>query len=312
MNIIGHKKIINFLDKSIEKDKISHAYLFSGPKHLGKFTVALEFAKKITGGLDKRINPHTKNSKEYNFGVGVNPDIIIISPEIEEKNGNVKKKDIKIEKIRDLEHELSLTAYFGKHRVAIIDGADYLTRASQNALLKTLEEPPKKVVIILITENSNKIIPTIKSRCVVKKFGLIKNSEIAGIIQEKKDEKKLNFWSLSRPGLAINFQKEGEEIEKREKAEKDLGKMLEINLSEKLSFCEELSKNNSEMINELNFWIVLLRENILGKNNFFQLSQKRSLDIILEIEKSLKILNETNSNPKLVMENLVLEFHPME
>jgi len=163
MSIIGHQKIIKYLDKSIKKNDISHAYIFSGPAHLGKFSLALEFAKKITGGMDDKK---------------INPDIIIISPEIEEKDGKIKKKDIKIEKIRELERELSLSAYFGKHKVVIIDEADRLSRASQNALLKTLEEPPQKAVIILVVENINKIIATVKSRCVIKKFNYTEISRI--------------------------------------------------------------------------------------------------------------------------------------
>ena len=137
---------------------------------------AVEFAKKVTGELDKKINP----------------DIIIISPETGEKDGKIKKKDIKIEKIRELQQALSLSAYFGKYKVAIIDEAEKLTNASQNALLKTLEEPPQKTVIILITENVDKIIPTVKSRCVIKKFGLAKKKEIVDSLVAETNKKKYN------------------------------------------------------------------------------------------------------------------------
>lgn len=293
--IIGHQKIINFLDKSIEKDVIAHAYIFSGPEHLGKFSLALEFAKKITGGMDNKVNP----------------DIIIISPEIEEKKGVIKKKDIKIEKIRELEHELSLTAYFGKHKVVIIDEAEKLNRASQNALLKTLEEPPQNAVVILVTENLNKIIATIKSRCVIKKFSLVKDSEISEIIGKDNSE-DIKFWSLNRPGLAFNLREDKNELEKRKKAQRDLEEIVGANLSEKFSFFENLSKDISEMKEELNFWIMLLRKNILENGGLFQLDQKKSFELISHIEKSLEIINQTNSNPKLVLENLALEIHPVE
>ncbi len=295
MNIIGHQKIINYLDKSIAKDKIAHAYIFSGPAHLGKFSLAMEFAKKITGGMDKKVNP----------------DVIIISPETEEKKGIVKKKDIKIEKIRELEHELSLTAYFGKYKVAIIDEADRLSRASQNALLKTLEEPPQKAVIILIAEDMDKIIATIKSRCVIKKFNLVKDCEIADMVRGENAEEVI-FWSLNRPGLAINLQKKEEELEKRKKAQDDLEKLIDASLSENFSFFENLSKDISAVTEELSFWTVLLRKNIMEDCKFFQLDKKKSFVLILNIEKSLKIISQTNSNPKLVLENLALEIHPME
>ena len=79
MSIIGHQKIIKFLEKSIERKATSTAYLFFGSEHLGKFTVALDFAEKITGGKARQINP----------------DIIIVRPRVEEKKGVTKKKDIK-------------------------------------------------------------------------------------------------------------------------------------------------------------------------------------------------------------------------
>ena len=292
MSIIGHQKIIKYLDKSIKKNAISHAYIFSGPAHLGKFSLALEFAKKITGGMDDKK---------------INPDIIIISPEIEEKDGKIKKKDIKIEKIRELERELSLSAYFGKHKVVIIDEADRLSRASQNALLKTLEEPPQKAVMILIVENINNIIATVKSRCVIKKFNLVKDEEISAIILEKNTVEDLKFWSFNRPGLAINLQKEKDELERRKKSQDNLGKIISTDLSESFLFFENLSKDSSQIIDELNFWVVLLRKNILEDFSFFQLDRKKSLALILNIEKSLEIISQTNSNPRLVLENLALE-----
>lgn len=283
MSIIGHNKIIDYLDRSIARDKISHAYIFSGPKHLGKFTVALDFAKKIVGNSEQKINP----------------DIIIISPETGEKN-------IKIDKIRELERELSFNPYFGKWKVVIIDDADKLNISAQNALLKTLEEPFQKTSIILIVKNTDKIISTVKSRCVIKKFNLIKESEIVPLILKKENKKEIKFWALNRPGLAIDLQNE-EELEKRKKAQNNLEKIINANLSEKFSFFENLSKDMPRAIEELGFWMVLLRKNILDSCNFFYLDKKKSFNLLLNIEKSLKIISQTNSNPKLVLENLAVE-----
>lgn len=291
MPIIGHQKIVNFLDKSLEKNQLAQAYLFSGPEHLGKFSLALEFARKINGESDQK---------------NISSDIIILSPEIEERDGKIKKKDIKIEQVRELEHNLGLSASVGKYKIAIIDEAEKLNKASQNALLKTLEEPPQKTIIILITSDANKIISTIKSRCVVKRFNLVGKEEMRKIL--KNDNVEVEFWSLNRPGLAVNLQENKEELEKRKKAKQDLEKMLQANLSERFFFCESLSKNVLEMTEELNFWLAILRENILGNNKFFRLNSQKALKIILGIEKSLKIIRETNSNSRLVMENLMLEF----
>lgn len=291
MDIIGHQKIIKYLDKSIEKDALAQAYLFSGPEHLGKFSVALEFARKITGGENQKINP----------------DIIIIAPEIEEKKGIKKEKDIKVEKIREIEKELGLSAYFGKYKVVIIDSANRLTISAQNALLKTLEEPQKKCIIMLISHNQEKILPTIKSRCLIKKFSLVNELEIKAIISDKKNQDKILFWSLNCPGLAMILQEEKGELEKRIESRKDLELILENNLSERFKFCENLSKDTDELVRELNFWSVMLRRNMLEKK-FLSLNSEKSLIIIEEIEKSLDLIRETNSNARIVLENLVLKF----
>ncbi|PIP27427.1 MAG: DNA polymerase III subunit delta', partial [Candidatus Moranbacteria bacterium CG23_combo_of_CG06-09_8_20_14_all_39_10] len=165
MEIIGHQKIINLLDRAIAKDAVSHAYLFSGPESVGKFTVALDFAERLIGNIDS-----------------ISSDLISIKPEIEENKGVIKKLDIKIEAIRNLLHKLSLTSVGGRYKVVIIDDADRLNRTAQNALLKTLEEPNAKVVLILVCQDERKLLPTIISRCQKMRFGLVKEAEIEKIV----------------------------------------------------------------------------------------------------------------------------------
>jgi len=186
MNIVGHQKILNFLNKSLEKGSLSHAYIFSGPEHLGKFGVALDFAQKLSKSEAK-----------------INPDIIILEPEIvENSRGIMKEAEIKIEEIREFQKKLGTTEYFGRYKVGIIDNADKMNKSSQNAMLKILEEPSEKIIIILVVRDINKIIPTIKSRCAIKKFGLVSHEDMEKIIpSETKDRDEIIFWSLGRPGL---------------------------------------------------------------------------------------------------------------
>lgn len=290
--IIGHTKILNFLDRSIEKDKISHAYIFSGQKHLGKFSVALDFAKKITGGEDKKINP----------------DIIIIKPETEEKDGKVKEKEINIEKIRELEYQLNLSAYFGKYKVAIIDDADRLTVSAQNSLLKTLEEPQEKCVLILICHNMEKILPTIKSRCLIKRFNLVGEREMNSLITSEENKKDLAFWSFGQPGTIIALQKEKNALAERKESIVNLKNMLNFSVGEKFEFCDLLSKNSSDAIAQLNFWTIILRSNIVNKEVIVDIPSEKALEIIEEIQKSIGFIKETNSNLKSILENLVLKF----
>jgi DNA polymerase III subunit delta' len=291
MDIIGHQKILDLLNKSIVRGTIAQAYLFSGPEHLGKFTVALDFAGRLSGG-----NTET------------NPDLIIIRPEVEEKKGIIKKSDIKIEQIRELAHKLSLMPASGKYKVAVIDDADCLNKSAQNALLKTLEEPNDKIVIILISKDNKKLLATLKSRCQRVKFGPVSREELKkNIPSGEKNREALLFWSLGRPGLLLNMLGDSHEIEFREKSAAELKMLFGKNLSEKLALAEKIAKDNREAARKLNLWMIVLRENLLGRGSLKE-SQQKCFVIIEKIEKSRGLIKETNSSMRLILENLFLYF----
>lgn len=290
--IVGHHKIQNFLNKSIEKDAVAHAYIFSGPENLGKFSLALEFAKKLTGSDEK-----------------INPDVIIIKPDIKENKGVSKEEDIKIEKIKDLQHQLSITSYFGKKKVGIIDNADRMNKSSQNSLLKTLEEPADNIVLILIVRDPNKILPTIRSRCMQKKFSLVSEEELSKIFpKDAKNKDEIIFWSLGRPGLATNLLENKNEFSRRQEAEKELQEIISGNISDKMAFAEKAGKNSPELLEKLNWWMVYFRESMFGRKASIPFSQDRMLRAIENIEKSIETIRGTNSNARLVLENLLLDF----
>ncbi|MDQ1284167.1 MAG: polymerase subunit delta [Patescibacteria group bacterium] len=276
---------------------ISHAYLFAGPAHLGKFSVALEFAGKLAGVKDGKMSPN----------------MVVVSPEVVEKKGVTKELDIKVEHIRELQRRVNMTAQDGKYKVAIIDGADKLTKAAQNALLKTLEEPPEKTILILIVEDLEKILPTILSRCQTKKFGLVPLGEMDKMISgEARNKEELIFWSLGRPGLLVGFLENGEKLEKGKETLSELNDLLSLDLGGKFALAEKMSKNYMELVEKMNIWQVIFRGKLnrgagraLLKNN---ISREKAFYLINEIEKSLALLKGTNANPRLVLENLFLKF----
>jgi len=293
MKIIGHKKIINLLDRSIEKGNVAQAYIFSGPVGVGKFTVALDFAKKLLEGNGEKINP----------------DLIIVAPEIEEIKGVFKKRDIKIEKIRDLQHRISLSSSRGKYRVVIIDDADRLNKASQNALLKTLEEPNSGLLLILVVQDEKRILPTILSRCQKIRFGTVSREELGKIMPVGTKEKdQILFWSLGRPGLLRELNENKDELLFRSDSLKLLQELFSKSIPEKFSVAEKLSKDINLATKNLDLWMIALREGILGHEKLVDISRARSLELIDEIEKSLGIIKNTNSNAKLALESLFLNF----
>ncbi len=292
MEIIGHQKIIEFLNKSMVKKNLANAYIFTGPEHLGKFTVAKFFAQQITQS-----------------SAVINPNISLISPPEEEKKGIIKKKSIKIEQIRELQHSLSLSPYAGSlRRVAIIDEADKMNSASQNALLKMLEEPIGESLIILIVHNLERILVTLKSRCLIKKFSLVSQEEIASKVNLGKNKKEFLFWSFGRPGVVMNLLHSPEAIIFYQEAKEELEQLFGATVSRKFSLAERLSKQPAQLIDKLNIWVIILRNKLKEKNNLSIASLKKIFFLIQKIEKSLKTIKETNANVKLILENLLLDF----
>lgn len=177
LNIIGHEKVKIKLEKIIESNSVSHAYLFSGKEGIGKKTLAIEFAKSVM--CNESINFDYCGSCESCLTFESGNDFKIISP---------TKNVIKVDEIREFCSELFLKPTKTTHKVFIIDDAECMNEQAQNALLKVLEEPPLYATIILITSNKEKLLNTIKSRVVDVQFDFLSNEEIEKILKLKNIE----------------------------------------------------------------------------------------------------------------------------
>jgi DNA polymerase-3 subunit delta' len=155
-DIFGQTKAVDLLKSGVEQDRLSHAYLFVGPKHIGKGTLALKLAQAVN--CPEEDLPCGICASCSRIASGANPDVqtICLAP---------GAKEIGIDQIREAQHTASLKPYESKFRVFVIDGADRLSTEASNCLLKTLEEPPDSVLLILAAEHKGQILPTILSRC---------------------------------------------------------------------------------------------------------------------------------------------------
>ena len=174
-NIVGQNFAKRYFLNSISKNRINHAYIFEGIDGIGKKLFAKELSKILLN----------TNNLEYS------PDYIDIS-----SNEN---SSIKIEKIRDLQKDIIVKPH-SNYKIYLIDEADKLTEQAQNALLKTLEEPPSYIVFILITSNKEKILDTIKSRCELIKFLSISPRDMKTYFEN------MNF-NEEKIDIAISFSK---------------------------------------------------------------------------------------------------------
>lgn len=167
-DVVGQKVIVKTLCNAIKNEKITHAYLFAGPRGTGKTSIAKIFAKTINCAHLNNLTPCDECDSCVQFNNKQTVDII----EIDAASNNG------VEEIRELKNKVNLVPTNGKYKVYIIDEVHMLTTAAFNAMLKTLEEPPKNVIFILATTEPHKIPLTILSRCQRFDFKKLSNNEI--------------------------------------------------------------------------------------------------------------------------------------
>lgn len=174
--IVGHNEIINHLQSAIKTNKISHAYIIDGEKGIGKKLIANTFAKTLQCEKEGII-PCNECISCRTFDSLNNPDVIYVK--------QTKKTGIGVDDIREqINQDINIKPYQYSHKIYIVDNADTMTEQAQNALLKTIEEPPSYVVILLLSNNINKFLVTILSRCVVLKLKPIMPDKVMNYVIE--------------------------------------------------------------------------------------------------------------------------------
>ena len=175
--ILGHEQIIEHLQNAIKLQKVSHAYILDGEEGAGKNMLARAFAQTLQcerGGIEPCGECHSCKQAMS----GNQPDIITVTHE--------KPTSIGVEDIRgQLCGDIQIKPYSSPYKIYIVDEAEKMTVQAQNALLKTIEEPPAYGVIMLLTTNADAFLPTILSRCVTLKLRPVKNEIIRPYLMEK-------------------------------------------------------------------------------------------------------------------------------
>lgn len=158
-NIIGHKDVVEHLTTALELNKVSHAYILNGEKGCGKRTLARTFAKALQCE-GEGVKPCGKCASCRRTDNNNHPDIMEV---LHEKPNTVSVNDVREKIVADV----AIRPYSSRYKVYIVPDCEKMNQEAQNALLKTLEEPPEYVVILLLTTNAEAFLPTILSRCVL-------------------------------------------------------------------------------------------------------------------------------------------------
>jgi DNA polymerase-3 subunit delta' len=246
-DIIGQQKQLTVLRSALANGRLHHAYLFLGPEGVGKHLAAVALAKALhCGELKNDFCGNCVNCRR--IADGNHPDVRVIEP----LSG---KKEISIQQIRELERELNYRSFTGKRKISIIDPATLLNLSSQNALLKTLEEPPQDCLIVLIAANEGGLLPTLRSRCLRLSFAPLMRKEIAGFLQSHHgmsgaDAEFIAALGMGSIGAALALDK-AELIEKRKIWTGMLGALKRRDYHGAMIAAEALAVNREEALSFL-------------------------------------------------------------
>jgi DNA polymerase-3 subunit delta' len=321
--MIGHEWAVDLLAEHVAHGRERHAYLFTGPQGVGRRTLALRFAQGLnclkppTPG-----QPCRKCSACKRLEVMQHPDLIVVEAE---REGEV----LRIDQVRELQHTLSLAPYEARYRIALILRFEEAHTSAANALLKTLEEPPPQVVVILTAKSVESLLPTIVSRCEVIRLRPVPLSEtskglqvIKGVPQESAD--KLAHISGGRPGYALRLYEQPKLLEQRQLFLEDLIQLLAASRGERFAFAAGMVKDKEELRSELQVWLTFWRDVLICAAgitdtiaNLDYLAQLKSLANDVGLSKAQFYVNaiedtmdriDHNVNSRLAIEVLLMDF----
>lgn len=285
-NIIGHDRSKQFILNSMKKNRVSHAYLFEGPSGIGKMMFSMELSKMMLG-TDTLEN---------------DPDLKILKPD---------GASFKIGQIRDIQLDIIIKPYKNK-KIYILEDAHKMTVQAQNALLKTLEEPPEYALIILIVENSSSILDTIKSRCEVMKFSPLTQAQIQNYLVDNRniDSKRATVVSSFSMGIlskALDLCYSEEFNNKRNEIQEYLNIIQSGDLIDMYTISTKLEKHKSNLNEVMDMIITYFRDILMIKQgvdesliiNLDQIEFLSSLSkqfTYFQISKIIDIIDESNKN----------------
>lgn len=319
-DIIGHEDIVKHFKSSIELGKVSHAYILNGEKGVGKRTLAGIVAKTLqceSGAPDPcgtcKSCLQTESDNQ--------PDIIWVNHE--------KPNVISVDEIRtQIINDIALKPYSSKYKIYVIPDAQMMNPQAQNALLKTLEEPPKYAVIMILTNNVDKFLPTILSRCIVLNFKPVEPLHMMEYLvsQIGVDQKKARFctdFAQGNLGKAVRLAISTDYNEIKEDSIRLLRRIQDMEMDEIIFAVKKMGKYKLDITDYIDIMTMWFRDilmvkisnspnKIIFKDEFSMMKRQASrvsyegIEQILEALDKLKVRLEANVNFDIAMELMLL------
>ena len=319
-DVVGHRDIIQYIKDAVGQNKVSHAYILNGQRGSGKKMLAKLFAMTLqceSGAAE----PCGECRSCIQANNGNQPDIITVK---HEKPASISVDDVRTQ----INGDIMIKPYSSPYKIYIVPEADLMTVQAQNAILKTIEEPPEYAVIFLLTENADSLLPTIRSRCVMLKLRNIKDKLVKKYLMEQMQVPDYQAdlcaaFAQGNIGRAIMLAKSEHFNEIKEDAIQLMKYIDEMELSEIVAAIKEINKYKLEVADYLDIMTIWYRDVLLYKatkdvgglvfgDQLKYIKQKalkssyEGLETILASIEKAKVRIKANVNFDLLMELLLL------
>ncbi|OQX64785.1 MAG: DNA polymerase III subunit delta' [Anaerolineaceae bacterium 4572_5.1] len=321
-NLLGHDWAVDMLRQHVANRTMRHAYLFTGPPGLGRRTLALAFVRSLNCSAPPAPGAFCGACRDCRQTAAMqHPDLHIIQAE---KEGGI----LKVDQIRELRKSVLLSPYQAQYRIALLLRFQEANPNAANALLKTLEEAPKQVILLLTADSPEGLLPTIVSRCEVIRLRPLPVARVAENLlargAEKEQANLLARLSGGRPGYALRLLEDADALDFRREKLDDLGNLLPASRVARFAYAEKLAKDKDAFRQTLLLWLSLWRDVMLrsaGEENSIanidrsdeierlasQLTLSDTRKIVVALEKGLTQLKQ-NLNARLLAEVILLDW----
>ncbi len=265
--VLGQDRNLALLDRSLKENSIAHAYLLVGPRHVGKRTLAVNLAQALN--CDGFEPPCGQCRSCRRILEGKHADVIAI--------GLDSRTEISIDDIREARRLANLPPYEGKCKVFIVNDAEYLSNEASNALLKILEEPPPKVVWLLLACEENRLLPTVVSRCHRLELKPMPVKQIERILIDSRSTRSDEARLLARLacgclGWALSASADDNLLKQRSETIDKLASLLDASLHQRFAYAQELAREFSQdrrtVAEVMPMWLGLWHDFMLAKCSY--------------------------------------------
>ena len=260
--IVGHEQIKEHMQAAIRDKKPFHAYLFQGEEGVGKEALARTFAAGLQCQSESADKPCKECVSCRQMESGNQPDVIWVTRE---------KASLGVDEIREqLCNTMDIKPFSSPYKIYLVPEAEKMTEAAQNALLKTIEEPPEYGIVILMTSNISALLPTIQSRCLTMEFRPLSTAVVESYVKEHcqvpdYQARASAAFAQGNLGKAMRYAKSEDFIERKDHIISLLRHVEQMDLSEMLAVIKDLGTRKDEVRDYIDLMVLWYRDVLLFK-----------------------------------------------